>query len=130
MEQAGQDNDELLHDLDHGGTQAQAGEDNGGILVAMQAPAGHLVGYREQLNGVMALSHNGASQDDVNMALMGLSPAVQGVAIHNLDMYVCLHRPHALIVLRCREHNTCNRPELRQWHGPTSARGLCKNGKW
>ena len=114
MEQAGQDNDELFHDLDNGGTRAQAGQGNDCIVVAMQAPAGHLVDYPQQLNGVMTLSHNGASQDDVNMALMGLSPAVQGVAIHNLNMYVCLHRPHALIVLRCREHNTMLHHDTRE----------------
>jgi hypothetical protein len=87
-QQAGQGN---------GGTQAQAGQDNDGIVLSMQAPAGQRADYPEQLNGVMNLSHSGASQHELNMALMTLSPAVQGVAIHNMAMYVCLHRRHALM---------------------------------
>ena len=70
--------------------------------------------YPEQLNSVLTLSHNGASQQELDAALMNCSPAVQGVAIHNLSMYVCLHRPHALIVLRCRGHNTMLHQETRE----------------
>ena len=70
--------------------------------------------YPEQLNSVLTLSHNGASQQELDAALMNCAPAVQGVAIHNLSMYVCLHRPHALIVLRCRGHNTMLHQETRE----------------
>ena len=104
-QQAGQGN---------GGTQAQAGQDNDGIVLSMQAPAGQRADYPEQLNGVMNLSHSGASQHELNMALMTLSPAVQGVAIHNMAMYVCLHRRHALIVLRCRKHNAMLHHDTRE----------------
>lgn len=74
----------------------------------------HYPDYPEQLNSVLTLSHNGASQQELDAALMKCAPAVQGVAIHNLSMYVCLHRPHALIVLRCRGHNTMLHQETRE----------------
>jgi hypothetical protein len=123
----------------------QDGQDNDGTVAAKEAPAGqgsdgtNTVAahggagnsalavweypawqadqyYEQQLKDVMTLSGNGASKHEVSLALMQLAPTVQMTAIHNLQMYVCLHRPHALIVLRQGTQHHAARGHTRAFH--------------
>jgi hypothetical protein len=123
--QDGQDNDGTV-----AAKQAPAGQDSDGTsTVAAQGGAGNSAlalceypawqadqYYEQQLKEIMTLSENGASQHDVSLALMQLAPTVQMTAIHNLQMYVCLHRPHALIVLRQGTKHHAARGHTRAFH--------------